>query len=357
MAVLVNELPELATRRFVLPSNAYLVGPLLPPCVSCNRDEKRTAGNDNATTILVLDTALDLKETRKLLRGLALTRTELKFFVQTTCHADSHSLELFNEACDAADTLSDFQVVWQGGNHSALPALLPSFLVLENSLSALELVAKYSNTAAVISQCDSESYPFAAIGEVVVCVPTSFGNVEFTRLLGTRLGANVADLQSKSIARSLLKALVKPRTDFDWQEKLVDGGSLTAHIIQTVASASCHGDPNRVRKLVHERICGTTDRAEDRELVVATFIGWSIILTILILYFLRQQNRQVWDEGFFRHLQELDVAWYYYLRWRSNQDSLHNQINALLSQLEPEKAMEEKHPEKNHRRRRTTKKR
>jgi hypothetical protein len=123
--------------------------------------------------------------------------------------------------------------------------------------------------------------------------------------------------------------------DFDpyWQnpiDGLVDGGNLTAQLIQTIASASQNHDLERMRELVNERIGGGTSIPPDIRFLLATFLGWNTILIILICYTLQLLYKRS-NESMFRHFQELDVALYHADQlWWSHEGSIHNWINRFL---------------------------
>lgn len=322
-----------------MPPHVHLVSPLVPPCVPCDGKDDKTA------TIVVTTTGLDMTDTRTVVCGLSLARAEFRSFLDATCHPDNPALNIHPESCDLAVKLAEFKVVWQVNDESVLPELPPLFMS-EQSLPALEIIASHPGTVAVISHCDSDSYPLFALGHPLVCVPTSDETHGSTRL-STLSGGGLALLQSTSIAHRLMTLLMKPHEisntvyvdfDYDWQHPLnglLDGGNLTAQIIKTIASASRDHNLNRLRELIDERVGHDTSAPPDITFLLATFLGWNTILTILIFYMLRLLYRRS-DEVIFRQLQELDDALYYADRvWWSNENSIHNRIDRFLRRLGP----------------------
>jgi hypothetical protein len=332
VAVLVTESPVLATWQ--MPPHVHLVSPLFPPCIPCDGKE------DTAATVVVMTTGLNMGGIRTLLRGLSLARADFRSFFDTTCHPDNPALDIHPETCELAEKLAGFKVAWQVNDKAVLPELLPLF-VTEQSLPALEIIASRPGTLAVICHCDLDSYPIFALGHPVVCVPTSNGTLGSPRL-ATIYGGGVALLESTSIAHSLMTLLMNRHEmsnavnldfDPDWQDPLdglVDGGNLTAQIIQTIASASQYHDLDRVRELVNEITGRDASTPPDIRFLLATFLGWNTILIILICYTLRLLYKRS-DESIFRHLQELDVALYCADQlWWSNESSIHNRIDRFL---------------------------
>lgn len=348
MAVLVNELPLLATWH--LPPHVHLVSPLFPPCVPCDGKEDKTA------TIVVMTSGLDMSDTRTVIRGISLARAEFRSLFDTSCHPDDPVLNIQSERCDLAEKLAEFKVVWQVDNESVLPELPPLFMS-EQSLPVLEIIASHPGTIAVISHCDSDSYPVFALGHALVCVPTSDGTLGSTRL-ATLSGGELALLQSTSIAHRLMTLLVKRHEisnnvnmdfDYDWHHpwnRMLDGGNLTAQIIQTIASASRNHSVDSLRELINERIGRNLSAPPDIIFLLATFFAWNTILTILFFYTLRLLYRRS-DKAIFGQLQELDVALYFADRvWWSNENSIHNRIDRFVRQLGPHEDEVPSEPEK-----------
>jgi hypothetical protein len=315
-----------------------LVSPLFPPCIPCDgKDEKKA-------TIVVMTTGLDMSDTRTIICGLSLARAEFRSFFDTTCHPDNPALNI-HPRCDLTEKLAEFKVVWQVNDEAVLPELPPLF-ISEQSLPPLEIIASHPGTVAVISHCDSDSYPIFALGHPLVCVPTSDGTLGST-WLATLSGGELAFLQSTSIAHRLMTLLMKRHEisntvnmdfDYDWQhpwDGLLDGGNLTARLIQTIASASRDHKVDRLRELINERVGQDMSARPDFSFLLASFLGWNTILTILIFYTLRLLYRRS-DEVIFRQLQELDVALYYADRvWWSNENALHNRLDRFLRRLGP----------------------
>ena len=288
---------------------------------------------------------LDMPATREVILGISLARAEFRSFFDTTCHPDNPAMNIHSGRCDFAQKMAEFKVVWQVDNKSILPELPPLFMS-ENSLPALEIIASRPGTIAVISHCDSDSYPVFALGHALVCVPTSDGTLGSTQLAALS-GSELALLQSTSIAYRLMMLMVKRHEvsnnvnmdfDYDWQHpwnRLPDGGNLMAQIIQTIATASRNHSADRLHELINERIGRDSSAPPDITFLLATFFGWSTILTIMIFYMLRLLYRRS-DEVIFRQLKELDVALYYTDRvWWSNEKSIHNRIDHFLRQLGP----------------------
>jgi hypothetical protein len=317
-----------------MPPNVHLVSPLFPLCIPCDIEDDATA------TIVVMATGLDMVDARTVIRGLSTARAEFRSFFDTSCHPDSPALDIDPEACELVEQLAGFNVAWQADFNTVLPELLPLF-VTEQSLTALEIIGNHPDTVAVISHCDSDSYPVFTLGHPLICLPTSNGTLGSSRL-ATLSDGTFALLESTSISHSVIRLLMNrhkkskaANVDFDpyWQDHLdglVDGGNLTVQIIQTIVSASQDHDSARVRELINKRIGRGAFTPPDIRFVLAAFLGWNTILIILICYTLRVLYKKS-NESFFRHFQELDVALHNAdLLWWSNEDSIHNRIDRFL---------------------------
>lgn len=358
--VLVNELaaPFPQTRCNGLPLHAHFVSPLLPPCIPCKDDDDGTA------TIIVSTPRLNAgADTRALIRGISMARADFLAFVDDACHPENPGADIHSEMCTFAEKMATFRVVWQIQNDttSVLPELPPVFMSADSS-PMLEIISGYSRTVAVITHCDPDSYPVYALGKSLLCLPSSnTGEIESPRL-GEMSGGRTASLNSQSIATALVEVLLNIRETYvtgtlpyereNSFHPVIDGGYITAQIIETIATASRNDTDDRLREQVNERVNRTRrKRKADMISLLVASSAWNVLFVISLGYclrliyvttdpqmtgqtkrFLRSPSIQV----VFQYLEELDWALLFAEKfWWCDESMIHNRIDAFLRRYEP----------------------
>lgn len=306
-----------------------------------------------------------MADTRTLIRGLSMARADFQSFVQETCHPDHPGADIHPEMCLFAEQMSEFQVIWEVQNITVLPELPPSF-ISEESSPLLELLSSYPSTVTVVSHCDSESYPVFAFGQRLVCIPTSDGRLDSPRL-GAISGGGVASLQSESIATTLVNLLVaihdesvtgsSSREMEDAWHPVINGGNLTAQIIETIATAPRNETDEHLRQQVNERLNRSNKQKADIVSLLVASCAWNVLFVISLGYclrliyvtsdpgmtgqtkrFLRSPSVQV----IFQYLEELDWALLFAEKfWWCDESMIHNRIDRFLQRYEPEEEVVE----------------
>ena len=307
-----------------------------------------------------------MADTRTLIRGISMARSDFKSFAQDNCHPEN---PVHPEMCTFAKKMSNFKVSWQIQNETSLPELSPPFLI-KKSMPALEILSStYNSAVATISHCDSSSYPLLSLGQRLVCIPPSDGEIESPRL-GKLSGGRVASLQSKSIASWVVNLLIDMHDDYlsgslddeieDESYPLIDGGKLTAHIIETLVFAPRNETTNNLRERVYERTNRTRTRKGDIVSLLVASSAWNVLFLISLGYclrliyvtsdpgmtnqtkrFLRSPSVQV----VFQYLEELDWALLFAEKfWWCDETMIHNRVDQFLRRYEPEEeSAETKH--------------
>lgn len=349
----------------MLPLHAHFVGPLLPPCVPCRQEE------DESATILVAAPRLNIADTRTLIRGISMTRADFAKFFEDTCHPDNPGCSIHPEMCAFGEKMANFRIVWQIKNDTVLPELLPTFLT-EDSSPVLEILSTYYPTiSAVISHCDSESYPLFALGhqplQYLLCIPTSDGKLESPRLVREIQGGGVLPLESTAIASALVNLLTNRHDDFvmvkaapeseSGRHELINGGNVAMRIIETIATAPQNEAVETLRERVSERANPTSKSKADIVLLLVASSAWNILFVISLGYCLRliyvtsdpgmtsQTKRFLRSpsvQAVFQYLEELDWALLFAEKfWWCDDSMIHNRIDRFLRRYEPEEIVAE----------------